>query len=345
MNVRFPRPLARGDLIAITAPSSGVPAPLHARLDIVVSHLRSLGYRVVEGRCLRSEHKNASAPQEDRAAELEAFLNDPKVTAIFPPWGGELASELLERIDFESLRSVDPKWMLGFSDISTLLMPLTLVSGWATAHGSNMMDLSPTQTHPLMTGVLDVLAADLSVPVKQLASSRYQKQFIDFAVQADAALNLTETTEWQRLDGSASPIDLQGRLIGGCLDTVAWLAGSVYGDVPTFIRAAGADGALLYLENCEMPPVAVVRAMLALKRHGWFEGLSGLLLGRSSGPDAPTSDSLSYVDALRSSLEGIRCPVLYDLDIGHRQPQLTLVNGALAKVRYDGRCSWLSQTM
>lgn len=182
---RFPKPLHAGDLIAITAPSSGVSGPALARLDLVLSHLRSLGYRIVEGECLRNEYKNASAAREKRAHELMRFLLDPNVSAILPPWGGELASELLTLLDFEALRSIQPKWLLGFSDLSTLQVPLTLISGWATAHGSNMMDLAPTQTDPLTTAALSVLAADFSEPVHQESSTHYQKKWIDFAVQAD----------------------------------------------------------------------------------------------------------------------------------------------------------------
>jgi muramoyltetrapeptide carboxypeptidase len=143
--LNFPAPLRPGDLIAVTAPSSGVPAPLHARLDLVIAHLRAQGYRVIEGACLRAEHKDASAPAAERAAELMRFLSDPTVAAVLPPWGGELATELLDRLDFEALRGLPPKWLLGFSDLSTLQLPLALCSGWSSAHGANLMDLVPTQ--------------------------------------------------------------------------------------------------------------------------------------------------------------------------------------------------------
>jgi len=331
----FPKPLRAGDLIAITAPSSGVSGPALARLDIVLDHLRSLGYRVVEGKCLRNEYKDASAPREQRAQELMQFLTDPEVSAILPPWGGELASELLEVLDFEALRSVRPKWLLGFSDLSTLQLPLTLISGWATAHGSNMMDLAPTQTDPLTTSVLAVLAADFTSPVRQESSTCFQRKWIDFAVKADAPLNLTEPTEWKRLDGSSEALEMRGRLIGGCLDSIAWLAGSRFGDVPNFVRESGGLGAILYLENAEMAPPGLVRALLSMRRHHWFDGLSGLLIGRSAGPVPESSESLSYAEALYATLGDLPYPVLYDVDIGHQPPQFTLINGALANVQFE----------
>lgn len=341
--IRFPKPLRPGDLIAVTAPSSGVSGPLLARLDLVLGHLRSLGYRIVEGACLRQQYKDASAPREQRALELMRFLTDPAVAAILPPWGGVLASELLESIDFQALRSTEPKWLLGFSDLSTVQLPLTLVSGWATAHGPNLMELAPTQTDKLAAAALAILATDLQVPVRQVSSRAFQKQYIDFAVQVDAPWNLTEPTVWKRLDGSMEPVDFRGRLIGGCLDTIAWLAGTRFGDIPAFVRQAGECGTILYLENVNMAPPGLVRALLALRRHRWFDSLSGLLIGRSTGPVPESPDSLSYTEALSATLGDLRYPVLYDVDVGHQPPQFTLINGAIGHVQYQAGSGSVTQ--
>jgi muramoyltetrapeptide carboxypeptidase len=334
MRILLPKPLSPADLIAVTAPSSGVKGASLARLDLVLGHLRNRGYRVIEGKCLRSEHKTASASSHDRASELSNFLNNPEVSAVFPPWGGELASELLEKIDFEALRTVTPKWLLGFSDISTIQLPLTLIAGWATAHGPNLMDLAPTQTDPLTTGTLTVLESSMHEPIEQLSSEMFQKKWTDYAVRFDAPLNLTERTVWKRLDGSAEPVSFRGRLIGGCLDTIAWLAGTRFGDVPSFVKRNQAEGVILFLENVEMAPPGLVRSLLALKRHGWFEGLAGLLIGRSAGPLPKSPDGLGYNEALIAVLGDLQYPVVYDVDIGHQPPQFVLINGAIAKVRF-----------
>jgi muramoyltetrapeptide carboxypeptidase LdcA involved in peptidoglycan recycling len=333
--LRFPRPLRPGDTIALTAPSSGVVEPLWRRLDLVTAHLRGLGFRVIEGDCLRSQVQDASAPAEARAAELQAFLLREDVAAVIPPWGGERAIELIPRLDWAALAEAEPKWFLGFSDLSTLMLPLLLVAGWGSAHGPNGMDLSPSQTDPLMRDVLKVLATPAGEPVTQRGSARYQVQWTDFADDPAAALNLTESTRWQALRGEPR-VECSGRLVGGCLDTVARLAGSRYGDVPGFVRRHAADGVLLYLENCEMAPVELLRALWSLRLAGWFDGVSGVLLGRSAGPDVRDAQRLNYRAAVEAVLADLPCPVLLDLDIGHRQPQFTLVNGALATVRFEG---------
>ncbi len=332
--IDYPAPLIKGDCIAITAPSTGVPSALHKRLDLVLENLRSLGFQVIEDQCLRDETKNASASKENRAKEFNHFLHDPNIAAIFPPWGGELATELLDLIDFESLSRQKPKWLLGFSDISTLQLPLLLRSGWASAHGSNLMDLIADQTSVLTRDVIKLLSSDQSQHFLQLATEKHQVIWTDFAEVPNVKMNLTEPTVWKRLDASMQSTEFSGRLIGGCLDTIAGLAGTPFGNVPKFIHQNQLTGVILYFENCELNPVALVRTLLTLKRCQWFENLNGLLIGRSTGPKAKTEDQLSYVEALRSVLNDLPCPILYDTDIGHIQPQMTLINGAIATVQF-----------
>lgn len=141
-----------------------------------------------------------------------------------------------------------------------------------------------------------------------------------------------EDTTWKLLNGNKSDPKLTGRLIGGCLDTIPRLAGTEFGTVPHFVQQSGADGTLLYLENAKMKPCDVARCLLGLRFNGWIEGLSGILIGRNAGPDRIQSGDLSYVEALQSALGEVGCPVIYDMDIGHVPPQLSLVNGALAQV-------------
>ena len=137
---------------------------------------------------------------------------------------------------------------------------------------------------------------------------------------------------------------MRGQLIGGCLDTIALLAGSKYGDVPKFIRESGAQGTILYFENAELATGALVRTLLSLRRHCWFDGLTGVLIGRSAGPRSKSPEALSYANALHAALDDLQCPVIYDVDIGHRPPQFTLVNGAYAEVRFDGGAGSVEQS-
>jgi muramoyltetrapeptide carboxypeptidase LdcA involved in peptidoglycan recycling len=335
--IKFPKPLSRGDVVAVTAPSAGVPAMLHARLDLAIEALRTRGFRVVEGACLRANVQHVSAPRERRAAELMRFLLDPNVAAVMPPWGGEFAIELLPLLDFDALARVPPKWLTGFSDISTLQLPLLLCSGWASVHGPNLMELVPAQTNETTAAVWRVLGGGIGEDgIIQSSTTSYQgTPLIDWSEGPDSAFNLTEPTKCRRLDGSSEPISIRGRLVGGCLDTISRLAGSSYGNVSQFSATLPDDEhTLLFLENAELEPCEVARAVVSLKLAGWFDRASGILIGRSDGPDTGTDQSSEYLASLHLALDGLGLPVLYDLDIGHRPPQWSLWQGAMACVAF-----------
>lgn len=97
--MEYPAPLLPGSRIALTAISSGVPEPIHPRLDGVIADLRQRGFDVVEGECLRSNHHHVSASPKARVVEFMRFALDDSIDAIAPPWGGELTMELLPLLD------------------------------------------------------------------------------------------------------------------------------------------------------------------------------------------------------------------------------------------------------
>ncbi|NDL62102.1 S66 family peptidase [Acerihabitans arboris] len=334
MSIRFPPKLVPGDLIAITAPSSGVPRHLHPRLELAIKNLEKKGFRVREGDCLRSQHKNKSACKISRAKELMFYLTDPEVKAVMPPWGGDLAIELLELLDFNQLAQTEPKWFVGFSDLSTFHFPLTTLSGWATVHGPNLMDLGAKELDPTTQAIWDILESDRGTVIKQHASTAFQIDENQWGTATDAGFNLTQRTKWKHLDGVTSSACFQGHLIGGCLDIISRLAGTSFGNLPLFQEQNSDEGTILYFENVEMAPCELTRALFSLRLHGWFNNLKGVLIGRSAAPEVSDPTQQNYLDALRSSLGDLTVPVLYDVDIGHIPPQISLVNGARAAVLF-----------
>ncbi|MDX6300569.1 MAG: hypothetical protein QOF53_1783, partial [Nocardioidaceae bacterium] len=99
---RSPAPLSRGDRIGVTSPSAG--------------------------------------PAAARADELTAMLCDPSIRCVVPPWGGETAIDLVDLVDWDALAAADPTSLVGYSDLSTILVPITTRLGWATLHGDNLAD-------------------------------------------------------------------------------------------------------------------------------------------------------------------------------------------------------------
>lgn len=92
----------------------------------------------MSGETVGLQDKTKSASAKKRADEFNKMMLNEDVQLIIPPWGGELLIEILEYIDFENIQN---KWVLGYSDISLLLLAITLKTGIATAHGTNLVDL------------------------------------------------------------------------------------------------------------------------------------------------------------------------------------------------------------
>lgn len=334
--MKYPEPLQKGDKIAVTAFSSGVPSGCHQRLDLVLEHLRSLGFNVIEGHCLRENEKHVSATPSMRAEELMKFLCDDSISAVAPPWGGEFAMDLLPLLDFEKLKQVKPKWVFGFSDVSTISSVLTTQLGWSTLHSSNLMELNPLEKDELTANTLNVMTAKAGAEITQFSSDLYQVSGESFETNPNCCLVKTERTQWKAV-GEVEESSFSGRLIGGCFDTMVHLIGTEYLDLERFKQCYPNDGLILYLENAEMPPTVLKRALQGLKYQGVFEQISGLLFGRNAVLDN-CGKAITSSEAFLSVANDLKVPVLYDVDIGHLPPNLALFNGAHAEVHFkDGK--------
>jgi muramoyltetrapeptide carboxypeptidase LdcA involved in peptidoglycan recycling len=328
--MKYPSPLTKGSIIAITALSSGVPIAMHQRLDIVLEHLKNSGFKVIEGNCLRDNAKHVSAPALLRAKELMDFLCDDTIAAIAPPWGGEFAMDILPLLDYERLKTVKPKWLFGYSDISTVATALMMKLGWSTVHCSNLMQLHPNETDELTAKTMHWLSLGKGAQFTQHSSPLYQVDDSLFFNNTHFTLNNTEPTQW-KIIGNLAEISFSGRLIGGCLDTLMHLVSTEYFDINALHKQFKTDGLILYLENAEMSPTVLKRALQSLQYKGVFEQVNGLLFGRNAVMDNH-GKSISSTEAFIEVAESLTIPVVYDVDIGHLSPNMTLFNGAYAEV-------------
>ncbi len=252
------------------------------------------------------------------------MMNDDFIDIIYPPRGGELLIEILEFIDFKKVKS---KWVIGFSDISPLLLAITLKTGIATAHGTNFLNLrgEVDETTAMWESVL---STQVGASVLQRSSIKYQKES-DSDKSFPNAFNLTEDTIWKTT--SKTICNIKGRLLGGCIDVIRHLIGTPYGDVNTFRnKYINREPILWFLENCELTTTDVRRSLVQMKLAGWFDNCSGLMFGRSNANHSVNNYTIE--DVYQELSDELKLPIIYDIDCGHAPPQLTLINGAYAEV-------------
>ncbi|MEI3606112.1 LD-carboxypeptidase [Pseudogracilibacillus sp. SE30717A] len=314
--------------IGVTAPSSGVEAELHELVHSACKQLNIKGFKTVCGNTVWNQKKAKSAPKEERALEFNQMVVDDKIDIIIPPWGGELLIEMLEDVDFENMKN---KWVLGYSDTSVLLLAITLKTGIATAHGTNLVDLREANLDETTAMWESVLATEMGESIVQYSSSLYQKEWqFDHPLPA-SVFNLTEKTIWKTV--TQATVKMEGRLLGGCIDVIRHLIGTPFGDVRQFRKEYINEPIVWYFENCELKTTDLQRTLVQMRLAGWFENCSGILFGRSAA-NMPVEDYL-IEDVYQDLFEELNIPIVYDIDCGHQPPQITFINGAYAKVHVE----------
>jgi muramoyltetrapeptide carboxypeptidase len=334
--IRYPF-LKEGATIGVTAPSSGLEPDLHGLVKQACVQLGKKGYQFVMGETVWTQEKAKSAPAHIRAAELNAQLHDEQVDMIIPPWGGVLLIEIIEAVQFDH---VPQKWVLGYSDLSVLLLALTLKTGLATAHGTNLIDLRGEYSDKTTAMWETVLRTKKGGTVVQISSENYQLKW-DHENPSPCVFHLTEPTLWKGIPQQKQKVC--GRLLGGCLDVIRHLIGTPYGDVASFReKFIHGEPILWYFENCEMNTADLRRTLVQMKLAGWFEGSTGIMFGRSSANHPVNGYTME--DVYHDLYEELGLPIIFDIDCGHVPPQIVFINGAYAEVELNNGKGTVLQT-
>lgn len=123
--------LNRNDTIAISAMASKLD---RSSIDEAIRiFTEDWGLRVVTGHTVGSSYYNFSDTDNARLSELQGFLNDPEIKAVFSARGGYGSSRIIDRLDFTAFYN-SPKWVIGFSDITALHLEIQSI-GFQSIHG------------------------------------------------------------------------------------------------------------------------------------------------------------------------------------------------------------------
>lgn len=343
----YPSFLKKGDLIGISAPSAGVGRKLES-FDRSLGVLRKEGFWIRETESVRLlSDRGGSARQ--RGAELGELFADPDVSMVMAASGGDFLDEMLPFTDFDLMKN-NPRWLMGASDPTGLLFPYTTLCDVATLYGNNAGSYDiladPESGGDDSTGesfagsdVGGFLRDSLAILKGNLVEQRTSDMHLGCAPFLAEELKYDTPTVWP---GTEKSVHVSGRCIGGCIDVLKDLIGTPYDGARDFVARYGQrDGIIWYFDNFSLSAEVLYRTFLQMKYAGWFEHARAILLGRTLFEKSESG--MTYEDAVRmafgsgdgSGAEHARIPVIWEADIGHTIPHMTMINGAILRLDYE----------
>ena len=239
---------------------------------------------------------------------------------IMAATGGDFLFDILPHLN-PSIIQENIKWIMGASDPTGLIYPITTKYDIATLYGENAGDYYAIPTPDYLEGNLAILKGDLVVQTNYPRRMEQPPFFCDDIIYDKE--NIWKST--------SNTIDVEGRCIGGCIDVLKDLIGTPYDGTLDFIERYRNDGIIWYFDNFAMNSETLYRTLLQMKYMGWFETTKAIIIGRTCFES--NSTGLSYEDAIKHALQAI--PVIYDADIGHTVPRITMMNGAILHLQYE----------
>lgn len=129
--IASPNPLQRGDKLMIVAPAGKISKE---KIEVSGKILKGWGLEVATGAHLFSNHYQFAASDEERLADFQLALDDPSVKAILFARGGYGAIRIVDRLDWTAFME-NPKWLIGFSDITVFHSHVNKCFRVETIHG------------------------------------------------------------------------------------------------------------------------------------------------------------------------------------------------------------------
>ncbi len=283
--------LKPGDKFAIISPSGTV---LPERVDGAVRAIENWGFKPVLGEHCKGEYHaynviTHSAPPEHRLSDLQWALHDPQVRAILCSRGGYGAVHLLEHLDLEALAR-DPKWLIGFSDISAL---------HAAWHRAGVVSIhSPMAKHLTLYG------------------SDNETNRLNYDILTGNGLpTYNEPPHPHNRTGVAT-----ATITGGNLAVLMGLLATPFNIIK--------PDNILFIEDVAEQVYQVQRLLYHLRLAGILPHLAGLIVGQFTKHRG--DDTSAMTDMIHDMVAPYHYPVAFNFPIGHVERNVPIVEGATA---------------
>ena len=326
--MKYPDFLGENGVIGFVAPSFGCATePYKTAFTNALNKFKDMGFGVDLGpNCFEDLGIGISNTPQACAEELNSSYCSGKNDILISCGGGELMCEVIPYMDFERLKRAKPKWYMGYSDNTNFTFLATTICDTAAIYGPCAAAFGMEPWHESLEDALELLRGNKTTFHNY---AMWEKESLKDEEHPLAAYHVTETTNI--INVPQGRIEMEGRLIGGCMDCLVNIVGTEFDHVKEFIGKYKEDGFIWFLEACELNVMSIRRAIWQLKHAGWFEHVKGFLIGRPLcfGEEMFGIDQYRAVTDLLKEYE---VPIIMDMDIGHLAPMMPMVCGATAKV-------------
>jgi muramoyltetrapeptide carboxypeptidase len=275
--------LQPGDKIAITCPAKKLPKPMTDAITL----LESWGLEVILGETVTASYHQFAGDDDLRARDMQRFLDDDNIKAIIAARGGYGTIRIIDELDFSHFVK-NPKWLVGFSDITVLHSHIWANYGLQTIHGQ------------MPIAIPDASATSLKTLKNALFGNAVDYDF---------------TSHTDNRVGNA-----EGILIGGNLSLLIAMLGSA--------SDYSYDGRILFIEDVGEYLYSTDRMLRTLKRAGKLKKLAGLIVGgftEVKDNDIPFGQTVAQI--VMDVVKEYHYPVCFDFPAGHIPDNRALILG------------------
>ena len=295
--------LKAGDTVAIVAPS-GILKSREREVQQAVDLLKSWGLHAIVGKHVFSKSNHFAGTDEERCADLQNAMDDPKISAIWCARGGYGTVRVLDKLNYTEFKK-NPKWIIGYSDITALHNQV---------HNEGFQSL-----HALMCVSLTKDLNDVKESISTFKS----------AIFGNPENYTLEGSQYNR-EGETS-----GELVGGNLTMLHTMLGSD--------TSLDTTGKILFIEEIGEYKYHIDRMLQSMKRAGYFDNLNGLVVGDMSRMRKNTTLWGTSVEQLiLDALEEYDFPITFNMPAGHEKDNRALVLGKTVDLKVKKTGSKLS---
>ena len=287
MAIKIPPYLKKGDTIGITCPAGYMAAE---KAQTCIDTLQQWGYEVMVGKTLGSSSSNYfSGTDEERADELQAMLDDVSINAILFGRGGYGMSRIIDRLDFKKFKR-NPKWLIGFSDITIIHTHLFNQYKIASLHA------------PMAAAFNDGQAEN------------------EYILSLKKALSGGKGKYSCAPDANNKPGSATGRLVGGNLALLVHSIGTV--------SEPNTKNCILFIEDIGEYLYSLDRMLVQLKRAGKLDKVTGIIFGGFTDmKDTERPFGKTTEEILADAVAELDIPVCFNFPVSHNKENYALKVG------------------